>query len=308
MSGEVSKENGEYGEKIVQKFLELIGWGNNEHPVTVTCHSPNHKTKGGNQKKDHGLDFLFRYSCPLKSNIQKTIAISAKYYSAYPKDPSSKTKEFIFDLGSTMYCLSKDKTLGQKKIDKFSNRIEFEGLLFYLTQEDASNYSILDKLKSFRKTDKDFYYPIHLIDNSCISFIYSSLKELKSRYNDNYLYSYFTSSQNVGDTVDLTGKIMPVEYINSGILPFQVQDKDGKTLVLYVKSNFSEENFASLVDFSIKYTNSWASKVMIYFPDYKEREHKNIISSVLSTFHKNETEKIISVMNYTYQDFRQLEN
>ena len=64
MGGEKSKEIGEYGEKIVGKMLDLMGWGSCLHPVEVPCHNTSfHKSKKGAPKKDHGLDFLFKYKC-----------------------------------------------------------------------------------------------------------------------------------------------------------------------------------------------------------------------------------------------------
>lgn len=71
MGGENSKKSGEIGEKIAEELFNLIGWKNPFSGFNVDCiNNKEHKLKGREERKTHGIDLYFRYKCPLSDRIQ----------------------------------------------------------------------------------------------------------------------------------------------------------------------------------------------------------------------------------------------
>lgn len=311
MSGEKSKETGEYGEKIVTKLLKLMGWAFPLHPVDVPCHRTDlHRTPNNKDKKNHGLDFLYRYECPLCLDTQKTVSISAKYMDSYTKNPASKLKKFISELGNTMHCLTLDSELGKFKINKTIRNIEHVGLLVYLTHNDDFTQNLFESITPFRNTDKISYKPIYVIDNHIATFLYSSILDAKQYFSDDLIkFAYSNTEQNVGGIgMTSAGSLLPIEFVTSGLLPIQINNTNGKQLCLYVLDNFSKENFQSLFYFACKYTNGWATAITIKFFDYNERLHKNIVANVLSENQLEILSRKTIVEKFSIQDFKNLEN
>lgn len=310
MGGEKSKEIGEYGEKIVGKILELMGWENCQHPVEVPCHNTSfHKTKQGAPKKDHGLDFLFRYKCPLVVDVQKTVSISAKYRDKY-STTNNTLKNYITELGNTIHCLTFDKVIGKKNIYPELSRIEYVGLIFYITHDDDKNTDFLSTIPQIRNTDKIEYKPIYVIDNRIITFLYSSIMDAQQYFTDKKVrFAYSNTEQNIG-AIDgmLNGTILPIEYLTSGLLPVQVEDNNGKRLVLYTLESFSKDSFEALFYFACKFTSSWAKSVTIKFYDYNERNHKNIVSEILSMKQQEQLSNKTEIEKFTILDFKDMEN
>jgi hypothetical protein len=57
--GEWSKKIGEYGEKVVENFFEVIGWSDLSKGIESPCiNGKNHLNDKGNPKQTHGIDFL----------------------------------------------------------------------------------------------------------------------------------------------------------------------------------------------------------------------------------------------------------
>lgn len=310
MGGEKSKEIGDYGEKIVGKLLNLIGWEAYLHPVEIPCHNASfHKTKQGAPKKDHGLDFLFRYKCPLVVDVQKTVSISAKYPNNYSTGKNNLGK-YISELGNTIHCLMFDKDIGQFSISTEISRIEHVGLLFYITHDDDKNMNFLDTITQIRHTDKIEYKPIYVIDNKIATFLFSSVKDAQQYFSNKKIrFAYSNTEQNIGD-IDgrLNGTILPIEFLTSGLLPVQVDNNEGKHLVLYSLEAFSEDSFESLFYFACKFTSGWAQSVTLKFYDYNERTHKNIISKVLSMKQEEQLTNKTKVENFSNLDFKDMEN
>lgn len=306
MPGEWSKEVGEYGEKVISRLLDLFGWKPYKHPVQVPCHRPDlHKLK----TDIHGLDYLKYYDCPLYSNTQKTVAISAKYYEAYPSDPTAMAKKFIMDLGKTMHCLKLDKDLGKFKINQSMREIQVRGVLFYLNHTNDFKENMIKKIGKFRNSDPVTYEPIFIVDNNIATFLYSAINHFKSTNPDSELiYSYPCTEQNIQGFEKITsGKTLPLEFFVANMLPVKVEKNGIKKLFLYLNDSFSKENLSSIIGFCHQYTNGWANEIIIHFTEYRELHNNKDVSEVFTKYSDQNLTNEINIKSFNLIDFRELE-
>ena len=108
--GELSRKIGEKGEKLVCKFLSIIGWEDFQDDESISCHSPtNHKRPSAiKDRTTHGIDAFFSSRSQLQDFTLENIIMSVKYTnSAYPANPSTKFKEHLKDLAETVECFMK---------------------------------------------------------------------------------------------------------------------------------------------------------------------------------------------------------
>ncbi|WP_295840875.1 hypothetical protein [uncultured Apibacter sp.] len=170
--GEKSKMIGEFGEKTVENFLKLIGWGEAPRNIEFNCHKEKH------EKGTHGLDFFFPYKSPLVDFVLKKINISVKFTDKpYPNSPNSTFKGYFKDLASTIECF---KTSPEYKeiINPIKNYSKGEdiGVLFWLSNDPETYTDLISKIANSILPADYNYDNIYIVDNKRIDFIYLSLK------------------------------------------------------------------------------------------------------------------------------------
>lgn len=297
MSGEKSKSSGEFGEKMTSELLKLIGWGNTDNNPTIDCLDEEH----GRKSKKHGLDFIFSYESPLINHVQDDVLISAKHnIEAYPKSPASKFKEYLKELAQAMDCFPYDPEYSEKRVSNHIRETNVSGVIFWLSSKDDPEKDILKEVYQFRNTDKIDYGPIYLIDNKKANFLFKTINYTKNKY-DNYKFIYHSTgfSDNDPFVKKNAGAILPVQLINTNILPIRVDpEKDGPTLLLFVNEPFNEMSLKRLMGFTQRITLGWAQHVILLFPDYLELEHKNVVKSVKRLFQDNDFGETVKVQSF----------
>lgn len=305
--GEKSKLIGEYGEKSVENFLNLIGWSSLLKGITVDC-----VQQEEHGKKTHGIDFAFLYKSPLIDLVLKKVHISVKFTDKpYPNSPSSKFKEYFDDLASAIDCFQ----LSPKHHDWISNIQGFNsseniGVLFWLSNDDSSYTNLIDKVNSIITPSNYNYDHFYLVDNERIEFIYQVILCARS-YHEDYNYSFFypETGKNINPLVKSDhGNILTVEYINSSILPLRLEAKNGSQtkLMLFSIHPFEKEDLKRLISLSQTLSKSWAAEILIAFNDYNQTRHVEDVNLAKSAFESTEFTKKISVINYT-DNFRNLQ-
>lgn len=292
--GEKSKNIGDKGESIVGNFLELIGWKPFQKGVAIDCI---HKKKHG--KETHGIDYLYSYNCPLHSDTLENVSISSKFSEdPYPISPStgykglkSVFKEHFEDLATTIECFKKSKE--RQLINKgFTGvkRSKESGVLFWLNDHDSNiNTGILEFLNNTRIDSKLIFDAIHVLDNRRINELTDALKFVKSEYNDGaeITFDYFNTGLNVGIHNRLTnGKILPIQYLSSQILPVRIEKKDGqKILQLISFENFDIDSLQRILGLAQNYVLNYQLQTIVSFPDYNPtQENKNEIERMKQSF------------------------
>ncbi len=172
--GERAKKSGEYGEAIVSKILDLIGWNNPQSGVSVPC-----VFKEKHKKEKHGIDYVFQYKSPLRDSTKQEVLISVKCRDGYPvKDDTllKKFKEFLVDIALAMECYP-SCDVAKRRIQNTTKKVTV-GLIFWIDRnrnDGRENASVIDKIGNFYLKEDCSYDAVYLVDNKRAQFIYSLL-------------------------------------------------------------------------------------------------------------------------------------
>lgn len=264
--GEWSKKIGEVGEKIVFDLLDEIGWGDAQKNVSISCvHGQRHGTENS-AKTTHGIDGFFSYPSRLTDRTLDHLIISVKYSSnPYPDSPSSKFKDHFLDLAKTMECFRKSSL--RNEAGKHFSGIETArnvGVLFWLTN-DRSDKDIISKVSNCRKLDEYTYETIFLVDDYKAAFLYDSIRFLRlNNPNHNVEFLHPSTGKNINPTTrEAAGKVLPVEYVNSPILPFRITSNDNKkTLVLSNADDFAVDSLRRLLGLAQTLSQEFATNTL----------------------------------------------
>jgi hypothetical protein len=102
------------------------------------------------------------------------------------------------------------------------------------------------------------------------------------------------------------GKALPVEYINSPVIPFLLKQGKGNidTFCIAVSDNFDGEEMPELIQAARKYTNDLTCNFLFLFPNYVRSKHHESVISAINSF-ETEIENEVEVMSYK-PDYRSL--
>lgn len=300
--GELSKTIGEYGENLVEKFLSAVGWNHLLKGIELKCSNEEHTNKKGNPLKTHGIDFLYSYMNPLVDGHLNNIIISSKFQAKkYSNSPTNKFKDFMRDLICTMECF--DNSAQKEEIIRgfdfsFANDV---GVLFWLNNDTTSIDDLIKEVSSARlNIIRD--NTIYIIDNKRASFILTVMNFIKSnsKYKHSFWYPSTGRNLNPQERKD-TGTILPVEYLNSSIIPIKLENKDNhkeSSLLLATIDNFEADECMRLMGLAKDISKNLVGEVILAFPDYNELNHKNACSQLKQRFQDNNFTKSVIITNY----------
>ncbi|EMY3530443.1 hypothetical protein AXW37_00455 [Yersinia ruckeri] len=280
--GEFSKLVGDVGEGIVSHFLDLFGWENHATNKYVSCHTRKHG------KESHGIDALFAYNSPIESKTIENIIVSSKYSSNPYSSVPSTFKSHFEDIAMAIECYSKSQL--KKDINDLVNfgsgyrKVE-TGVLFYINNdEDPDKQDIIDKVKNSYINSELKFRTIHLIDNKRASFLYDSIKYIREKFgaeNVNFFYPP-TSLSLTNPQKKYFGKILPVEYISSPILPFVIEkgSQEQPIVCLISSESFSEDALRCLISCSRDLVADITKNLLFVFEKYNALNAKEIVDKV----------------------------
>lgn len=302
--GEWSKKIGEYGENVVEKFLSTIGWCEPLKGITMQCSMLNgeHKNDKGESVKTHGIDFLYSYINPLVDGQLNNIVISSKYsMEKYPSCPTQKFKWFMTDLINTMQCFGCSEKKNEIAGQYSCSSIQDIGILFWLNGAKDGNDDLISTVSSAR-IDFVSNNPVYVVDNKHVAFILELMKYIKSLQDYKYSFYYPSTGLNINPlTRKNTGVFMPVEYINSSLIPLKLENKNNSNeTILFIGTieNFEEDSFIRLMGLAKDLSTNLAGQVIIAFPDYNQLEHEDSIKTAKLGFQDVDYTKTIKVVNY----------
>lgn len=308
MAGEQSKEIGEEGERIAKNFLKIIGWENPNSNEKLACiHPKEHKrptAKGG--RTTHGIDLSYNYISPLESDNLQNIIISVKHTSKpYPNSPQSTFKEHFKDLAQTVECYRhSDVKQEHLSIHKRYKNIRDVGVLLWITSKNPDS-EVTSKVENVI-LDKDLSFDtIYLVDNKRMNFIFDVLRFVESSHSNSEMNFYYPDTAlNFNNSGERFGKKLPVEYLNSPILPMLLKQGEDRVDIfcLATTANYDPPEFKQLLYIAKEYTNGLNCEFLFLFPDYIESEHSKSINSALRELDVSNT---TNVKNFK-PDFRSL--
>jgi hypothetical protein len=301
--GEWSRRIGEVGEEIVGEFLELIGWGDSQRNLTLSCNRGQRHGTGERPRQTHGIDYLFSYESQLSARTLDHLVISVKYTaSLYPANPSSKFKEHFADLAKTMECF-KNSEIRQSSSSQFSgvDNAREVGVLFWLTNKASDTDDIIQKISGVHNIDQFNYNSIYIVDNKRVSFIYDTVKYLSSNIPDSEIEFFYPNTGKNYNPIsrELSGKILPVEFVNSSVIPLKLSNKNkDTTFVLSVIDSFHKDHLKRLMGLSHEITSSFATDTLILFPDFDRMLHENQVNEAKSSFKDRRFTESVRVSSY----------
>lgn len=311
--GEWSRRIGEVGEQVVGEFLDLIGWTNPLRAIELPCMKGQQHSNGTNPRSTHGIDFLFSYESQLVDRTVDNLVISVKYTSnPYPSNPSRIFKEHFKDLTRTMECFHRSE-LRRSSNSHFSgiDSSRAIGVLFWLSNQNLSenDNDVIQKVANVRDIGECKYDSIYLVDNKRVSFIYDAIKYLSLKNPHSQIeFFYPDTGKNYNQvTREYSGKILPVEFINSPVLSLKIKNQDQtKTVVVAVSENFNRDHLKRLIGLAAGFTSGWARDTLILFPDFDPLHHENMVSEAKSGFRDRDFTQNVRVSSFR-RDFRNVD-
>lgn len=310
--GEWSKSVGEKGEKILSFLLkEIVGHNTIIENEPFDCiRGQKHKRKEAKgERTTHGIDALVSYESPLEDNILETVLVSSKFTSKkYPTSPKATFKEHINDLAYSIECYRNSKSFTELK-QNYSNisRTDITGVLVWTSNKNALDYKLLPEISN-SILDQDLNFDrIIVIDNDRINFLYDTIYFCKQIYGNekiDFIY-HNTSLNNISLQSKSYGKILPIQYLFSDVIPIRIQkSSEVVEIVIFCKDSFNQDNFSKILSFAktFDHLNS-VNRVTIAFNDFDDLENKKIVLSQLIKFPNYKYEQNLFVKKYP-TDFR----
>lgn len=298
--GEKSKKIGEYGEAYVEKFLNAIGWDSLSKGIELKCSNESHYNKKGNPSRTHGIDFLYTYLSPLVDGQLNNVIISVKNQN-YPNNPNQKFREFMKELITTIECYDCSEQKQKVLKNHQCSSINDIGVLFWIDKTINSCADLIKSVSSVRiDTIRD--NTIFLVDSRRASFILEVMKFIKTKNDFQYSFYYPLTGRNLNpQNRSNVGKFLPVEYLNSSIIPIKLERKNNNketSLFLATIDHFETDEFMRLMGLAKDISTNLVGEVIIAFPDYDQLKHSNVINELKQGFQDVEFTKTISVINY----------
>ena len=293
LANPTQNESSPFNIRIVEKILDLIGWTNFGENISVNIY--NDKMEADEQFK---IDFWGDFESKMKSDVDDAIFITSFYDLMYPASSKVEMKNYLYSFEKVFGDL-----LLQKKIPiKRNATTEYHNVLFWLTTENAEvNQDFIHHAKdNYRKEwlyDDVYYY---LIDNSKANFLISTIGTAKNYREDlavKFLYPITEANQNPGQ-IGKRGTKLPAQYINSSVLPIIKESSNKISILIFCSDSFSEDALKKLIWLTIRLTSGLGNEYLLYFPDYSDKEHKNISFEVIRSFNDEILEEKIQVKRY----------
>lgn len=284
--GEKSKNSGELGELYVANFLKLIGWNTSQSNESISCsESEKHKRDNSkNGRNTHGIDELYTYESPMDSSTLIHSVISVKHTAhKYPNSPNTKFKEHITDLAHTIECFKESELITTNRESYNVGNEEIVGILFWLSDKDNGDFSLISKLKNPILKEDLLYERIHILDNDRVEFITNSINLIKEKFNTyEYSFHYIDTPNNSSDgSKQCNGNSLPIEMLSSDIQVFKLAKEKEKEIILIIvlKDEFHADALKRILGLAHRISNNLTSNVQIFFPLF-EHEKKDNINSV----------------------------
>lgn len=294
--GEYSKRIGEVGENVVADFLKLIGWDNPLRNDDIASIDTNFR------KRTNGIDGYFHYINPMVSGTIENIIYSSKYSTEpYPNSQLvSQFKERYLELAKAIESFKKSE-LKQSTINLHDNiDSHFDrGILFWLNNSGEGENDLISRLSRIELNTEVNHDGIFLVDNKRIEFIYDSICYAQLKFRDYEIdFMYFNNGLNNDDRNPRNGKIMPVQYVNSSILPLRASRGNETTIIISTIENFDKDDLMKYMGIAKNIGCNAQGATLICFPDYSETEHLPIVNNVKQIFRDSSFTSQLEVVNY----------
>lgn len=298
----VENQNIPFNQRIAKKILELIGWNQ---------FSENQKVEKFNEHTSETdvlqVEFVGNFESKLKEDTGDFIMVSSIHDLKYPDSSKAEIVKYINDVDTVFTDLKQNNSIPLKAFQY----TEYYSLLFWLTTDpkEVSTNFIHHAKDNYRRNllKEDLNY--FLIDNSKANFLISSIATAKN-YRDNvpvkFLYPITEGNQSP-KRIGERGFKLPVQYINSSVIPITKEDKSKISFLLFCSDTFSTESLKKLIWLTIRLTSGFGNEYLLYFPDYDEVTHGNEAKEVIRSFNEELLDEKIKILRYIEADTNALD-
>lgn len=304
MSGENSNKSGNDGQKIVIQLLKLAGWTSVTPPIQFPCSlGLEHSVKEGSKKYNHNIDGFYQYSSPLIHKHHDIIFISSKHSQksySYIKD---NINDHIEDICKSLECGAISEEISEY-VEKNEFIKNYLGVLFLIASDKDKNTDIVKEIEDSIKTPKFNFETLYIVDNKRATFLLSAIntaQEFNPRAKLKFIFPD-TGRNHENESLLLSDTFMPIQYINSSILPIVLENENKISCLIFSIDAFEKDSLKRLIWFAHKvigYTN----EIVIFFPDYDETPHSKDVLSIKQLFKDTDFMMKISVRRYNQYDF-----
>ena len=208
---------------------------------------------------------------------------------------------FILEVIAMLECY--DCSEEKQKVLKIyrCNSINDVGILFWINNTGKSDTDLIKSVSSVRLEDtRD--NTIYLVDNRRATFILEVMKFVKTKNDSQYSFYYPLTGRNLNpQNRSNAGKILPIEYLNSSVIPIKLEKKSNNkeiSLFLATIDHFEADEFMRLMGLAKDISTNLVGEVIIAFPDYDQLKHSNVVNELKQGFQDADFTKTVSVINY----------
>ncbi|WP_066835574.1 hypothetical protein [Rufibacter ruber] len=306
MSGEASVRSGNDGQKICREILNLIGWKSPAENFDFDCalRAKHKKKDAAGNRESHGVDFLYYYESPLIHQRQDVVISSAKHsQKKYPAALKSTLYSYLKDLAQDIECSHRSDDIYERAPTPTGFKNSYKGILFWLGSEEVKDYDIIERLEIDLDLKGINFDEIYIVDNRKATFLVSCINTAKAyRPEQKVKFLYPHTGRNMGlEDLLVTGEILPIQLINSELIPIIKESSEKVTCFFFCANPFSKENLSRLIWLSHK-MSGLVNEIRIYFPDY-DSTNLHVVNSVKQTFKDENLTSKVSVHRLGISDF-----
>lgn len=312
--GEKSKRIGEIGENIVGNFFHLLGWEGTLSGQNLPCRKSGKHAREGSKKgkrETHGIDYLYCYRSPLEGSTAESAVISVKHSgNPYENNPKSTFKSHAKDLVETLECYKHSELKkSQQELLGRTTKSRDSGVLFWLSSDEDTYDDVVSKIANSRLDPDWNFESFHIVDNKRINFIFDTVQYLRNKYGSDHLNFYYpeTSLSYVDKTISRYGKVCPLEFLTSPLIPLIIRAQsqhDQDIFCLSTIEDFAQDSLRRLIQAAKEYTQDMSCTLLFLFPNYVESSHADAVKKAATGFESDLFSRI-KVVSF-HPDFRSL--
>ena len=312
MSGEKSVLSGEAGQLITKNLLALCGFTISEHIQYECDEKEKHKSpKAEKGRGNHNVDGFLSYYNPLNHAERKIILISAKHHiDKYINYKKTKLYATTKDIAQCISCATENPKVNSElvTISNDTKNRKYEGIVTFLSSSQEEKYeSIFNKKENEISVPSDDFNAIYFIDNKRATFLYSAITEARN-FSDSGKVSFIypdTGLNEIPEEIARAGKMLPMELLCSNVLPILVEKGEHNYVLIFCNDKI-EQKYLKRIIWLVHRLCAFASKTVIYFPDYDTTLHETMVNSVKQNFQESDAISDIAVRKYDTLSFIRL--
>lgn len=314
--GEKSKKIGEIGENIIDKFFALLGWEGALRDQSLACKKPTKHARRGSKtgkRESHGIDYLYCYRSPLEGSTAESAVVSVKHSeNPYESNPKSTFKSHAEDLVQTLECYKHSELKKQQhELLGRTTKSRDSGVLFWLSSSDDTYDDVVLRISN-SQLDPDWNFEsFHVVDNRRIQFVYETITYLRETKDKERLCFYYpeTSLSYVDKSISRFGKVCPLEFLTSPVIPLIIKAKSEHEQDQFCLSSideFDQDSLRRLIQAAKEYTQDMSCKYLFMFPNYVPSHHNDAVIKAATGFDSDLFNRM-QVVSYR-PDFRSMNN